>query len=404
MSRKALEGIKIADFTWVAVGPLTIKYLADHGAEVVHVESSVRPEMLRVSPPFKDKIAGINRSAYNACLNNNKYGLGLNLNHPGAREVLERLVKWADVVAESFSPGMMARWGLAYEDLVKIKPDIIMYSTSQQGQTGPYAKIAAYGAQLVSLAGFTHLAGWPGRDPTGPQGPYTDTIAPSFGAVAIIAALMQRRRTGKGTHIDLSQLEAGVNFLAPAMLDYNVNGRVAQRDGNRYPYAAPHGIYPCKGDDRWCSIAVFTDEEWGRLCGVMGKPELAKDDRFSMLPQRKRNEDELDTIISDWTSGLSAEDVMALCQKAGIAAGVAKDSRDIQEDPQLAHRHFLWELEHREIGKHYYEAPPFKLSRTPCELNMAGPCIGEHNEHVCTRILGFTDEEFVRLVSEGVLE
>lgn len=404
MPKKALEGVKIADFTWVAVGPLTIKYLADHGAEVVHVESSVRPEMLRVSPPFKDKIAGINRSAYNACLNNNKYGLALNMNHPGAREVLDRLIGWADVVAESFSPGMMAKWGLAYQDMVKLKPDIIMYSTSQQGQTGPYAGIAAYGAQLVSLAGFTHLAGWQDRVPTGPQGPYTDTVAPPLGAVAIIAALMKRRRTGKGTHIDLSQLEAGVEFIVPAMLDYTANGRVANRDGNRYPYAAPHGVYPCRGDDRWCSIAVFSDEEWHRLCNVMGKPELATDGRFSTIAKRKQNEDELDAIVSGWTVNLAAEEVMELCQQAGIASGIAKTSRDMQEDPQLAHRGFFRELEHREIGKHIYEAPPFKLSKTPCELNMAGACIGEHNEHVCTKILGFTDDEFVQLMADGVLE
>jgi len=404
MSRKALEGVKIADFTWVAVGPLTIKYLADHGAEVIHVESATQPELLRASPPFKDRKAGLNRSAYNACLNNNKYGLALNINHPGAKEVIRRLVEWADIVAESFSPGVMAKWGMAYEDLVKIKPDIIMYSTSQQGQTGPHAGIAAYGAHLVSLTGFTHLAGWPDRDPTGPQGPYTDTIAPPFGAAAIMAALIRHRRTGKGTHIDLSQLEAGVNFLSPVMLDYIVNDRVAQRVGNRCPYAAPHGVYPCRGDDRWCGIAVFSDEEWERLCRVMGKPDLARDARFFSLSQRKQNEDELDDIISGWTINLTAGEVMRLLQEAGIAAGVAQTSQDIQEDPQLAHRHFLWELEHREIGRHCYEAPPFQMSKTPCELNMAGACIGEHNEHVCTKILGFSDEEFVQLVADGVLE
>ena len=404
MSKQVLEGIKVADFTWVAVGPLTIKYLADHGAEVIHVESATQPELLRASPPFKDRKAGLNRSAYNACLNNNKYGLALNLNQPGSKDVVLRLIKWADIVAESFSPGIMAKWGLAYNDLVKIKPDIIMYSSSQQGQTGPYAKIAAYGSHLVSLAGFTHLAGWPDRDPTGPQGPYTDTIAPPLGAAAIMAALIRRRRTGKGMHIDLSQLEAGVNFLSPVMLDYTVNGRAARRDGNRSPYAAPHGVYPCRGNDRWCAIAVFTDEEWQRLCQLMEKPELAQDARFSSLLQRKRNEDELDRVISGWTVNLTAEEVMHRLQQAGIAAGVAQTSQDIQDDPQLAHRHFFRELEHTEIGRHCYEAPPFQMSRTPYELNLPGACIGEHNEHVCTKILGFSDEEFIQLLADGVLE
>ncbi len=405
MAEKALNGVKIADFTWVGVGPITVKYLAEYGAEVVHVESLRRPELLRVTPPFKDGVAGINRSAYNACFNNNKYGLGLNMNHPRAREVLERLIKWADVVAESFTPGRMAKWGLAYEDLVKVKPDIIMYSTSQQGQTGPRAKIGAYGTQLVALSGFTYLTGWPDRDPVGPYGPYTDTIAPKLGAAAIMAALINRRRTGKGTHIDLSQFEGGLNFIAPVLLDYAVNQRIATRQGNRCSYRAPHGVYCCRGDDRWCAIAISSDQDWEKLCQVMGRPELVRDPRFITLLQRKENEEELDRIISDWTAKLTAEEVMHLLQEADIAAGVAQTGKDLLEnDPQLAHRHFFWELEHAEIGKHNYEAPPFRLSKTPLELNKAGVCLGEDTEYVCSKILGIPDELFVELLSQGVFD
>jgi benzylsuccinate CoA-transferase BbsF subunit len=405
MLGRVFKGVKIADFTWVGVGPTTIKFLADHGAEVIHIESATHPDLLRTTPPFKDKKPGINRSAYQACFNNNKYGLSLNLNHPGAKKVLSRLIEWADIVAESFSPGTMNKWGLAYEDLVKFKPDIIMYSTSQQGQTGPHAKIEAYGTQLVSLSGFTHLTGWPDRDPTGPYGPYTDTISPNFGAVAIISALIHRRRTGKGTHIDLSQLEAGVNFLAPLLLDYTINHRIAQRKGNRCSFACPHGVYPCRGDDRWCAITIFNDGEYRKLCQIMNKPELSFDPRFATLLQRKRNEDELDHIVSQWTIKLTAERAMHLLQKEGLAAGVAQTAKDLLEfDPQLAHRHFFCELTHAEIGKHHYEAPPFKLSKTPCELHMPGPCVGEHNEIVCTKILGFSDKEFIQLIEEGVLE
>ena len=404
MSTQVFKGVKIADFTWVGVGPLTIKHLADHGAEVIHIELAARPELLRVTPPFKDRKPGLNRSAYNACFNNNKYGLSLNMNHPRAKEVLQRLVNWADVVAESFTPGTMAKWGMAYHDLVKIKPDIIMYSTCQQGQTGPRAKIAAYGTQLVSLSGFTHLTGWADKEPTGPYGPYTDTIAPLLGAVAIMTALLYRRRTGKGTHIDLSQLEAGIFFLSPVMLDYTVNKRIARREGNRCPYGAPHGVYPCRGDDRWCAIAVFSDEEWQKLCQLMGQPELAQDPRFSTLLQRKKNEEELDRTISEWTSSLTAEDIMYSLQQAGIAAGVAQTTQDVQNDPQLAHRHFFWELDHAEIGKHSYEAPPFKLLKTPAELNKPGPCVGEDTEYVCTQILGIPDELFMELLLQGVFE
>ncbi len=404
MAGNALTGVKVADFTWSVAGPLTVKFLADHGAEVIHVESSTRPELLRVLPPFRDRKPGINRSAYNACLNNNKYGLSLDMNHPRAKEVLQRLIHWADVVTENFSPGIMAKWGLSYEDLVRIKPDTIMFSTSQMGQTGPRAKIAAYGTQLVSLAGFTYLTGWPDRDPTGPYGPYTDTTLPHVGVAAIMAALIHRRRTGKGTHIDISQFETALNFISPILLDYAINHRVATRKGNRCSYSVPHGVYRCRGEDRWCAIAVFSDEEWGRLCQVMGRPELATVPRFASFPQRRENEDEIDRLISEWTAERSAEEVTCMLQEVGIAAGVAQTGKDLLEnDPQLAHRRFFRELEHKEIGKHHYEAPPFRLSKTPCELTTPGPCMGEHNEYVCKKILGFSDKEYNDLVANRVL-
>ncbi len=404
MAGNALAGVKIADFTWSVAGPLTVKFLADHGAEVIHVESSTRPELLRVLPPYRDRKPGLNRSAYNACLNNNKYGLSLDMNHPRAKEVLQRLIHWADVVTENFSPGVMAKWGLSYEDLVKIKPDMIMFSTSQMGQTGPRAKISAYGTQLVSLAGFTYLTGWPDRDPTGPYGPYTDTTIPHVGVAAIMTALIRRRRTGKGTHIDISQFETALNFIAPILLDYAINHRVATRKGNRCSDSVPHGVYRCRGEDRWCAIAIFSDEEWGRLCRVMSRPELATVPRFASFHQRRENEEEIDRLISEWTAERPAEEVMWTLQETGIAAGVAQTGRDLLEnDPQLAHRGFFRELEHKEIGRHYYEAPPFRLSKTPCELATPGPCMGEHNEYVCKKILGFSDQEYNDLMADSVL-
>lgn len=403
MAEKALAGVRIADFTWVAAGPLAIKYLSDHGAQVVHIESATRPDTLRLLPPFKDGRPGINRSAYNACLNNNKFGLSLNLNHPKVGAVLRPLVQWADVVAENFAPGTMAKWGLAYEDLKKMKPEIIMFSTSQLGQTGPLAGIGAFGAQLVSLAGFTHLTGWPDRDPAGPYGPYTDSIVPKLGAAAIMAALLGRRQTGRGMHIDVSQLESALNFIAPVLLDYSVNGRQAERCGNRVPHAAPHGVYRCRGEDRWCAITVFNEEEWGRLCRLMGRAELAGDPRFASADHRKRHEDELDRIITDWSTGLDAEEVMAALQKAGVAAGVAETGKDlIENDRQLSHRRFFRELDHPEIGKHHYQTPPFRLSATPCELTTPGPIMGEHNHDVCTNLLGIEEREYQDLVNEGV--
>ena len=404
MTGNALTGLRVADFTWSVAGPLTVKLMADHGAEVIHVESSTRPELLRVLPPYRDRQPGLNRSAYNACLNNNKYGLSLDMNHPRAKEVLQRLIHWADVVAENFSPGVMAKWGLSYEDLVRIKPEIIMFSTSQMGQTGPRARIGAYGTQLVSLAGFTHLTGWPDRDPTGPYGPYTDTTIPHVGVAAIMTALLRRRRTGKGAHIDISQFETALNFISPILLEYAISHRVTTRRGNRSSCGAPHGVYRCQGEDRWCAIAVFSDEEWEKLCQVMGRPELAAVPRFASFQQRQENENEIDRLISEWTAEQPAEKLMDMLQEVGIAAGIAQTGKDLLEhDPQLAHRRFFRELEHKEIGKHHYETPPFRLSKTPCELTRPGPCLGEHNEYVCRRILGFSDKEYDDLMADRVL-
>jgi len=404
MTRNALQGLKVADVTWSVAGPLTVKFLADHGAEVIHVESSTRPELLRVLPPYRDRQPGLNRSAYNACLNNNKYGLSLDMNHSRAKEVLQRLIHWADVVAENFSPGVMTKWGLSYGDLVKIKPEIVMFSTSQMGQTGPRARIGAYGTQLVSLAGFTHLTGWPDRDPTGPYGPYTDTTIPHVGVAAIMTALLRQRRTGEGTHIDISQFETALNFISPILLEYALNHRVATRKGNRSSCGAPHGVYRCQGEDRWCAIAIFSDQEWEKLCRVMGRPELAAVPRFASFQQRKENENEIDRLISEWTAEQPAEEVMDRLQGVGIAAGVAQTGKDLLEhDLQLAHRRFFRQLEHKEIANHHYETPPFRLSKTPCELTMPGPCLGEHNEYVCKRILGFSDKEYDDLMADRVL-
>lgn len=402
--RQVFEGIKIADFSWIGAGPWTIKHLADHGAEVIHIESGTRPDLLRSTPPYKGNIAGLNRSAYFAIFNNNKYGMSLNLNHPRGREVARRIVAWADIVAESFGPGRMKEWGLGYEELREIKPDIIMFSTTQQGQTGPSAEQPGFGTQLVSLAGFTHLTGWADREPAVAYGAYTDSIAPRFGATALIAALDYRRRTHKGQHIDLSQYETGVHFLAPLILDYATHGRVASRVGNRSPCAAPHGAYPCRGRDRWCVIAVFTDEEWKGFCQAIGSPPWTQDSRFATLTQRKRNEDKLDKLVGEWTLNFTPEEVMERLQAAGVPAGVVENCRDIYFDPQLEHRHHFWELTHPEIGPHTYDAPAFRLSRTPCQLHMPAPCLGQHTEWVCTKILGMSDEEFVELLNEGVFD
>ena len=402
--KQVFEGIKIAAFTWSVSGPLTVKYLADHGAEVIRIESSIHPDVLRTYPPFKDNIAGPDRAGRFANNNANVYGVTLNLDHPKGVEIAKKIITWADIVTESFVPGTMAKWGLDYQKLKKFKPDIIMLSSSNLGQTGPAASQAGFGTTLVALAGFVHLHGWPDREPSPPQNAYTDVIAPPFGAVALIAALLYRRRTGKGQYIDISQFETATHFLAPLVLDFNVNGRVANRMGNRCSYAAPHGAYPCLEYDRWCTIAVFNDKEWHSFCSVLDNPGWITDPRFTTFLGRKKNEDKLDSLISEWTRQHPVEEVMLRMQSAGIAAGVVRTCEDIHTDRQLVERAFFQEVEHPVIGKHHYESPGFKLSKSPAEFRFPAPCLGQDNEYVYTKILGIPDEEFIELLGEGVFD
>lgn len=403
MSR-TLEDIKIADFTWVVAGPLCVRYLADYGAQVVHVETGTRIDPIRYTPPYKDDIPGTNRSGYFHNYNSNKYGITLNLRHPKALEIAKKLILWADIVAENFNPGVMKRLGLGYEELKEIKPDIIMISLGSKGQTGPQARLPAFGAHLAALSGFTHITGWPDRDPPVIFGAYTDSIAGRFGAATLLAALDYRRRTGKGQYIDLSQSEAGIQFLMPPLLDYDVNQRILERKGNRHLSAAPHGAYRCKGEDRWCAIAVFTDQEWEAMRQVMGSPPWSEDDKFATPLGRKRNEEELNSLIEQWTTNYPAEEVMNRLQQAGISAGVVETAEDLHSDPQLEYRHHFWVLEHQEIGKSTYDSLGSRLSKTPAELYKAAHTLGEDNYYVYTQILGLSDEEFVELLEEGVFD
>lgn len=404
MAKQAFEGIKVADFTWSWVGPVTARYLADYGATVIHIESSTSVDLMRAYAPYKDRIPGINRAGQFAYLNCNKYGISLNLNHPKGPEIARRIVAWADIVAESFTPGIMKKWGLDYESVREIKPDIIYYSASMQGQTGPRCKSPGYGPQVATLAGFTHLTGWPDSIPGLPYAAYSDAIAPYFGVTALIAALDYRRRTGKGRYLDLSQYEASLHFLAPVFLDYTVNRRIAARMGNRCSYAAPHGAYPCRGNDRWIAIAVLGDEEWQAFCKAIGNPAWTEESRFATFMGRKENEAELDRLVGEWTRDFAAEQVMVMMQAAGVPAGVLQNAKDIHNDPQLKHRQYLYKFKHTEIGTISCDTFSFKLSKTPAEVKWAGPCMGEHNEYVYTKLLGMSDKEFIELLATGVFE
>lgn len=400
----ALQGIKVADFSWIIAGPLTGKFLADFGAEVTRIESSTSPDVLRSVWPMKDGIAGIDRSPTFARYNAGKYGVSLNLRHPKGVEVAKRIVAWADIVLENFTPGAMERLGLGYEDLRKMKSDIIMLSLPMLGRTGPLATHPGLGVQLSDLIGFGNVTGWPDREPNTPPGAYTDFISPHYAISVLMAALDYRRRTGKGQYIELSQYEAGLNFMAPVIMDWTVNGREPIRKGNRCDHAVPHGVYRCQGEERWCAIAVFTDEEWESLCQLMDDPALAKDPMYATLMGRIEHAEEIDRLVEEWTMRHWAEEVMSKLQEAGVPAGVVANGRDLYEDRQLAARGFYKELNHAEIGPHHYPGPPFKLSKTPGEPHSPAPCLGQHNEYVYRQVLGMSDEEFVQLLNEGVFD
>jgi benzylsuccinate CoA-transferase BbsF subunit len=389
MSKKLLEGIRTVEVTGHVTGPITTQLLADCGAESIVIETGSRQFGF-----------GKPRNTEEHKNTTGKLSVSLNFINPKGLELARRLIATADVFVENMAGGKLTNRGLGYEDIRKIKPDIIYLATCMQGQTGPHYAHAASGHKLSALAGFNHITGWPDREPAW-VGTYTDFVAPRYNIIAILGALEYRRRTGKGQFLDMSQYEPGLQFQATSILDYTVNRRVAGRTGNQSPYAAPHNAYRCQGEDRWCTVSVFTDDEWQRFCKVIGNPELAGDVRFSSLVSRKENEEELDKLINEWTKNRTAEEVMNLMQAAGIAAGVVETVEDqVLHDPHLKHREFFWEIESPEPKRYVTKGAPFY--RLALRVRQ-GPLLGESNDYVFKDILGLSDEEVVELEKEGVI-
>jgi benzylsuccinate CoA-transferase BbsF subunit len=333
---------------------------------------------------------------------------------PEGRKIIRDLIKiWQpDVISESFTPRVMASWGLGYDEVKKLAPDIIYFSTCQQGQTGPHSHYAGFGQLAASMAGYYHVTGWPDREPAAPYGAYSDFINPPNAFAAIVAALEYRRRTGKGQRLDLAQFECAAQYLAPAVMDYMVNGRVIGRRGNADDRFAPHGVYPCANAERkytgdgpsWLSIAVENQEQWAAFCGVMGDSKLITDVSFSSMELRQENAAELDEKISAWTANRNARETMEKLQAAGVPAGVVQSQADLWEDPQLEHRKFFTWLDHAECGPMPYDGLQFLLSKTPGSLRMPQALIGQHNNVILREKLGMSDDEIGNLVAEGVLE
>jgi crotonobetainyl-CoA:carnitine CoA-transferase CaiB-like acyl-CoA transferase len=399
----ALADVKILDLMWAIAGPGATRMLADYGATVVRVESSQRFDVCRTVGPFVELPPGPESSVLFHNLNAGKLMLTLDLAKPEARDVMLDLVRWADVVTESFTPKTMRAWGLDYEALRAVRPDVIMLSTCLMGQTGPLADYAGFGNLAAAVTGFYEICGWPDRDPAGPFGAYTDYIAPRFNAVMILAALDHRRRTGEGQHIDLAQAEAAMHFLAPAILDQTVNARTQGRIGNRDPHAAPHGVYPAAGADRWVAIAVTDDGEFAALADVLGRPELAADARFATTAARLAHQEALDEIVAAWTRARDAAESERLLQARRVPASVVQSSRELCDDPQLAHRGHVVKLAHPTAGTTPIEGSRFVLSRTPARVADTAPTLGRDNQYVLETILGYDAERIAALAVAGVL-
>jgi benzylsuccinate CoA-transferase BbsF subunit len=397
------EGIKVADFSWYMAGPVSAKYLGDHGATVVRVETIRPPDGLRAAGPYKDRVPGTNRSQYFGDFNTSKLGVSLDLKNPAGVAVAKRLIAWADVYIEAFTPGTVADLGIDYETARALNPGIIMVSTCLMGQHGPAAAFAGFGFHAAAMAGFYELTGWPGLPPDGPWQAYTDTIAPRFTAATIMAALDHRRRTGEGQFIEISQLEAALTFLAPQIIDFNASGTVVTRAGNRSDTAAPHGAYPCAGEDQWCAIAVESDAQWAALRRVLDDPAWARDGGLATAAGRISRQDEIDAHLSDWTRGQPAHALMDRLQAAGVPAGVVQRSSDLLQDPQLKHRRFHRPLVHAEMGEVPYSGHQFRISGYDSGPRSPAPLLGEHNEKVMRELLGMTDEEITEVLAAGAI-
>ena len=398
-----LAGLKVADFSWVGVGPISAKYLADHGADVVRVEWQGRPDALRTAGPFLDSEVGWNRSHFYGEFNTSKRGLALDLKHPRAGEVTGRILDWADVVLESFTPGAVDRVGIGYAAARQRNPGIVMVSTCLMGQTGPASAMAGYGYHAAAVAGFYELTGYPDCPPGGPWNAYTDTIAPRFLVTTLLSALDHRRRTGEGQHIDLGQMEAALHFLAPEILARQVTGRGFSRNGNRSHDAAPQGAYPCAGQDQWCTIAVENDGQWHALRQALGDPEWARAGALDGWEGRLAAHDEIDAAIAEWTRVRSAGEVVeALCE-AGVPAGHVQRSSDLLADPQLAHRSFYRELDHGEMGRVPYSGHQFRIRGYDHGPRHAAPLLGGDTFEVLTETLGMDVDAVADLVAEGAV-
>jgi len=399
-----LSGVRVLDFSWVWAGPFCTLQLAHLGAEVIRVETSKRPCINRVIPPYAQGKPGVNRAGSFNQWNQGKRSLQLDLSKPQAAEVARQLAHHCDVAVENFAPGVIDRFGVGYPALRAVKPDLIMLSISGYGQTGPYARFVSYGLMIASHCGLHTVSSYDGDGPRELGISYADPTTGVFGAGLIGAALIHRDRTGQGQHIDLSMLESMEMVMPEALLEYAINGREPRPMGNHDRWMAPHNCYKTRGDaEHWVTIAVGAEEEWRALCAAIGQPAMADDPRFRNAAARKHNEADLDRIITAWTQERDRWDITEMLQRAGVAAIPTYTNEDVAKDRHMRERGFLVELPHPETGPYAHAGVPWTMSRTPCKVRRPAPRLGEDTDYVLGEILGYSPDKIAELHDTGII-
>jgi benzylsuccinate CoA-transferase BbsF subunit len=394
-----LSGIRVLDFTRVLSGPYATRTLADFGAEVIKVQSK------------KTEGTEPNTGGYFNTWNRNKRSITLDMSHFTARKIALRLVEICDVVIENFSPRVMSNWGMEYETLKKRNPGIIMLSMSGMGQTGPWTNHVAFGPTVQSLGGFTYLSSFEEDNPVGPGYALADHISGLYGAFAVLAALENRDRTGKGQYIDLSQYEVVAGMIGPALLDVLANDQESMPHGNQpdYEMAAPHGCYQCMGEDRWCVISVVNETQWQALIRIMDSPGWASEKRFSTLKARKAHFKSLDEKLDLLTQKQDAQELVERLQEAGIRAGVVQNAEDLANDPHLSDQNYYVQTQHPLFGKTFSDRSPIRFiadSPTNASSNASlksSPILGEANKYVYMDLLGLTEQEYTSYIQKGII-
>ena len=420
-SRLPLSGIRVLDFTVIWAGPHGVMLLGDLGAEIFRVESCqhhITNTRGLYPNPTKELVARAdlaanypdgdpgerpwNRYAIFNGLGRNKLSLTTDLMRPEGRKVVHELVKVSDVLIENSAPGLLNRLELDYETVHALNPTLVYVSMPIFGLTGPYKDFTGFGGNAEGISGMGSLRGYRDSDPTGMGvSNHMDSVSGTAVAYATLVALHERRRTGRGQFVELGQLENLIQHVGGPLMDAAMNGRTQGPLGNRDAVRAPQGIYPCRGEDRWIAISVSSDEEWGSLCRVMGRSDLAQAPEYEGNLARQTRHDDLDALLSQWTSTRDPEELMPLLQQHGVPAGIVANDKDVFEDPHLDARGFFQEMEHPDCGRHRYPGHSFKYSRTPVRFDTPAPLLGQQNDYVYRQLLGYPEAEIQRLTELG---